>query len=117
VDTNCDPDPIDYPVPGNDDAIRGIRLIAGALAQAIQKGVSEYSKIAVEENRKREAAGQAGGASGDNTKPSGARRPRSTGGLRRRPARTTRETPQDSAKDSAPAAAPETKPEEPAPQA
>ena len=33
VDTNCDPDPIDLPVPGNDDAIRSIRLICSVLAE------------------------------------------------------------------------------------
>ena len=35
VDTNCDPDDADYIIPGNDDAIRAIKLIAGALANAI----------------------------------------------------------------------------------
>ncbi len=35
VDTNCDPDEVDYPIPGNDDAIRAIRLIAGRIAEAI----------------------------------------------------------------------------------
>ena len=35
VDTNCDPDDADYIIPGNDDAIRAIKLIAGALADAI----------------------------------------------------------------------------------
>ena len=35
VDTNCDPDEIDYVIPGNDDAIRAIKLIAGKLADAI----------------------------------------------------------------------------------
>ncbi len=57
VDTNCDPELIDYPIPGNDDAIRGIKLIAGVLANAIAKGASEYSKIAAEEARARQAAG------------------------------------------------------------
>jgi small subunit ribosomal protein S2 len=38
VDTNCDPDEIDYLIPGNDDAIRAIRLIASAMANAIQEG-------------------------------------------------------------------------------
>ncbi len=112
VDTNCDPDAIAYPIPGNDDAIRGIRLIAEALAQAIQKGVAEYSKIAVEENRKREAAGHGGNAPGDNANPSGPRRPRSNSGLRRRPARPA----QKDGSKAAPAAAPEAKPE-PTPEA
>jgi small subunit ribosomal protein S2 len=35
VDTNCDPDEVDYPIPANDDAIRAIRLIAGRIADAI----------------------------------------------------------------------------------
>ena len=35
VDTNCDPDEVDYVIPGNDDAIRAIKLIAGALADAV----------------------------------------------------------------------------------
>ena len=38
VDTNCDPDPIDLPVPGNDDAIRSIRLISAVLAEAVIRG-------------------------------------------------------------------------------
>ncbi|MEG1404707.1 MAG: 30S ribosomal protein S2 [Oscillospiraceae bacterium] len=38
VDTNCDPDEIDYVIPGNDDAIRAIRLISGAMASAVQEG-------------------------------------------------------------------------------
>ncbi len=38
VDTNCDPDPVDYPIPGNDDAIRAIRLFTGRFADAILEG-------------------------------------------------------------------------------
>ncbi|MFQ5655982.1 MAG: 30S ribosomal protein S2 [Candidatus Methylomirabilales bacterium] len=38
VDTNCDPDEIDYPIPGNDDAIRSIKLISSRLADAILEG-------------------------------------------------------------------------------
>jgi len=38
VDTNCDPDEIDYVIPGNDDAIRAVKLIAGAMADAILEG-------------------------------------------------------------------------------
>ena len=38
VDTNCDPDEIDYVIPGNDDAIRAVKLIAGAMADAIIAG-------------------------------------------------------------------------------
>ena len=38
VDTNCDPDEVDYVIPGNDDAIRAVKLIAGKMADAIQEG-------------------------------------------------------------------------------
>ena len=38
VDTNCDPDEVDYVIPGNDDAIRAIRLIASTMANAVQEG-------------------------------------------------------------------------------
>jgi small subunit ribosomal protein S2 len=38
VDTNCDPDLIDFPIPGNDDAIRAIKLIIGLLADAVIEG-------------------------------------------------------------------------------
>ena len=38
VDTNCDPDEIDYVIPGNDDAIRAIKLISATMANAVQEG-------------------------------------------------------------------------------
>jgi small subunit ribosomal protein S2 len=38
VDTNCDPDEIDYLIPGNDDAIRAVKLIAGKMADAVLEG-------------------------------------------------------------------------------
>ena len=38
VDTNCDPDPIDYVIPGNDDAIRSIKLITQTMANAVLEG-------------------------------------------------------------------------------
>ena len=38
VDTNCDPDEVDYVIPGNDDAIRAVKLIAGKMADAILEG-------------------------------------------------------------------------------
>ncbi|MBU1069067.1 30S ribosomal protein S2 [Myxococcota bacterium] len=41
ADTNCDPDPIDYIIPGNDDAIRAIRLFAGRIADAVIAGTSQ----------------------------------------------------------------------------
>ncbi len=56
VDANVNPDPIDYPIPANDDAIRGIKLIADLVSITIQQALSEYSKVAAEEARKRAAA-------------------------------------------------------------
>lgn len=38
VDTNCDPDEIDFPIPGNDDAIRAVKLITSKIADAIIEG-------------------------------------------------------------------------------
>ena len=38
VDTNCDPDEADYPIPGNDDAIRAVKLIASKMADAVLEG-------------------------------------------------------------------------------
>ena len=38
VDTNCDPDEVDYVIPGNDDAIRAVKLIAGTIANAVIEG-------------------------------------------------------------------------------
>jgi small subunit ribosomal protein S2 len=56
VDANVNPDPIDYPIPANDDAIRGIKLIAELVGITIQQALAEYSKVAAEEARKRAAA-------------------------------------------------------------
>ena len=38
IDTNCDPDEVDFPIPGNDDAIRAVKLIAGKMADAVLEG-------------------------------------------------------------------------------
>jgi small subunit ribosomal protein S2 len=43
VDTNCDPDLIDYPIPGNDDAIRSIKLVTGIIADSIMKGRQAFA--------------------------------------------------------------------------
>ncbi|HSD50291.1 MAG TPA: 30S ribosomal protein S2, partial [Candidatus Methylomirabilis sp.] len=47
VDTNCDPDEIDLPIPGNDDAIRAVRLITSRLVDAIIEGRGEAAKAGV----------------------------------------------------------------------
>ena len=50
VDTNCDPDDVDYIIPGNDDAIRAVKLISGAMANAIIEGKEgQMGAAAVEE--------------------------------------------------------------------
>ncbi len=60
VDTNCDPKPIDYVIPGNDDAIRSCQLVIGTIGGAVEEGsgawrVQEEKRIAVEmERRKKE---------------------------------------------------------------
>jgi len=41
IDTNCDPEEIDYPIPGNDDAIRAVKLMVGKIADAIIEGKTE----------------------------------------------------------------------------
>jgi small subunit ribosomal protein S2 len=55
VDTNCDPDPIDYPIPGNDDAIKSTRLITSYIANAIIEGRRFYldsGTVPVKEEKK-----------------------------------------------------------------
>jgi small subunit ribosomal protein S2 len=60
VDTNCDPTPVDYVIPGNDDAIRSCQLVIGTIGQAIEEGssawrVQEEKRLAEEmERRKRD---------------------------------------------------------------
>ena len=49
VDTNCDPDEIDYVIPGNDDAIRAVKLIAQTMADAIIEGRQGADAAAAEE--------------------------------------------------------------------
>ena len=44
MDTNCDPDEIDYVIPGNDDAIRAVKLISGAMANAVLEGKQGVQK-------------------------------------------------------------------------
>jgi small subunit ribosomal protein S2 len=58
VDTNCDPDGIDYVVPGNDDAIRSCELIARAIGEVVGEGSTQYRQ-AEEERMRRDAEDQA----------------------------------------------------------
>ena len=50
LDTNCDPDEVDYSIPGNDDAIRAVRLITNRVANACLEGVEERRKHDVPED-------------------------------------------------------------------
>lgn len=90
VDTNCDPDLVDYVIPGNDDAIRAIRLVAGKIAEAIleakaiDEGLTEGTLTPegeavdeaivfgdVEEELLRAFSGDSGGASSAQAQPAG----------------------------------------------
>jgi small subunit ribosomal protein S2 len=58
VDTNCDPTPVDYVIPGNDDAIRSCQLVIGTIGEAIEDGssawrVQEEKRIAEEMERRK----------------------------------------------------------------
>jgi small subunit ribosomal protein S2 len=123
VDTNCDPDDADYPIPGNDDAVRAIQLFSGKIAEALEEGRASYQEHAqsaanddamadkigrdtgaISDEDPKKAAAKAPrrreGGPGDKAKP-GARRPAGTGTGRppvRKPA-------------AKPAAAPKTKEE------
>ena len=61
VDTNCDPDEIDYVIPGNDDAIRAVKLISGTIASAIvegREGQMGAAEAEAKENETDEAAAE-----------------------------------------------------------
>ena len=68
VDTNCDPEGIDYAIPGDDDAIRSIKLFTGKIADAALEGAARYrasgaaDRDAQEERRRHEGRG---GGDGD----------------------------------------------------
>ncbi len=61
VDTNCNPEDIDYPIPGNDDAIRAIKLFAGRIADTILEGRSLFEKREGEQESQEAAVAAAGG--------------------------------------------------------
>ena len=68
VDTNCDPDIISYPIPGNDDAIRSIKLITGLVADSILKGRDEFAAGKAREAEEAEAAEAAQSTEGEEIK-------------------------------------------------
>ena len=56
VDTNCNPDEIDYPIPANDDAIRAIKLVCSKIAEAVIEGTTSQAVILTEEEQKEDLA-------------------------------------------------------------
>ncbi|MBI3997737.1 MAG: 30S ribosomal protein S2 [Armatimonadetes bacterium] len=60
LDTNCDPDEVDYAIPGNDDAIRAVRLITNRVANACLEGLEERRKREVQEEEAARPAMAAG---------------------------------------------------------
>ena len=56
VDTNCDPDDIDYVIPGNDDAIRAVKLISSVIANAVLEGRQGEQVEEAAEEKEEEAA-------------------------------------------------------------
>jgi small subunit ribosomal protein S2 len=81
VDTNCDPNIVDYPIPANDDSVRTVELIAKVMADAVLEG-KEYAKIhnidtsANDKDEFAEAVGEDDGKRRRNTRP---RKPRAEG--------------------------------------
>ena len=61
VDTNCDPDDIDFPIPGNDDAIRAIKLFTGKVADAVLQGRNAWEKRSADGKTDDAAMAAAGG--------------------------------------------------------
>ena len=59
TDTNANPDPIDYVIPGNDDSVRGIELIVEGIAKVIKAANDEYSRVAAERKAKRDEEAKA----------------------------------------------------------
>jgi small subunit ribosomal protein S2 len=71
VDTNCDPTMVDYVIPGNDDALRAIRLFASKIADSAAEGVNLLGDKALEEPAPEEAAAPEGGAPAEGVEGSG----------------------------------------------
>lgn len=51
VDTNCDPDLVDWVIPGNDDALRAIRLFTSKIADAVLSGREQYEQTQIAEQK------------------------------------------------------------------
>jgi small subunit ribosomal protein S2 len=76
VDTNCDPDEVDFVIPGNDDAIRAIRLFSSRVADAIVEGQHMHERRVTEQAAAKEEEGDKQDASSASGGPGGRPRPR-----------------------------------------
>jgi small subunit ribosomal protein S2 len=65
VDTNCDPDLVDFPIAGNDDAIRSVRMILGTVGQAVTQAHAEYEAKYARRREAEEAAAAAAAAAAE----------------------------------------------------
>ncbi len=114
VDTNADPDPIDYVIPGNDDSVRGIQLVVNKLAEVLKdadivaaKAIAEARALADAERAQKAAADKAA------RKEAAARKPRKTTTNNRRSAAAKAQEAVAAAKAEAEAVAAEAAPEAP----
>jgi hypothetical protein len=71
VDTNCDPEQINYPIPGNDDALRAIRLFTSKIADAVLEGNQAAADRPPEGEQPGGETGPMGGSSGAGSPPVG----------------------------------------------
>ena len=99
VDTNCDPELVDYVIPGNDDSIRSIKLIADCVSRVSKDGVDSYSRKAAEEHHRQETERAAARASSDASGEAGDKPRRTTS--RPRPESSDRSPAGDDAKKKA----------------
>ena len=62
VDTNVDPDPVNYPIPSNDDAVRTLRLFTAAIADAVLEGKAVFASRGSKDKDREPAAAKEGAA-------------------------------------------------------
>ncbi len=77
VDTNCDPDEVDYVIPGNDDALRAIRLFASKIAEAVSGGRGMRESAQADDNTEGDADGRRHGRPARQARPEQATTPAS----------------------------------------
>lgn len=105
VDTNVDPDPIDFPIPGNDDAMKSVRLVTRLVAKAVEQGIGAFNeRKAVEEKAEPPAKEAASEEHKEPTKdrPPRRQRPHEQGQGQRRPREREGERPRSGATDRRP---------------